>query len=384
MIDEFIEHLRTGGKSESTQRGYSTVLKKFFKFAKIKPKTIEDIDVKQVSAFLKILVDEDKSAHTKNMYLNAIRSFFRYYDRPLTPKEAPYTKTPKSKDKSLTIDEVREMMNTAENIREKAIIATLFCSGLRISDFCNLKISNLDLPRGLKGVNIQKTRDTLDIRFIHPELVKDVLTRYLRIREHKRPLEPDEPLFVNRRGKHISMQCTRDDIIKIGEIALKKRVTPHAFRHSHVVACKKLGISPQVVAVQIGDTVETVQKTYSHYQKDDVDRELDEVENGKKAEAIQKRPIVINGNNGEMSVCPRCDYAKIYPHYLQCPICEEQLKDICEICGALVELEWNICPECGAQTRQGDIRQAEHDARIDELEARDTLKTPHKRGDTHE
>lgn len=56
------------------------------------------------------------------------------------------------------------------------------------------------------------------------------------------------------------------------------RITPHGFRHSYVSMLVHLGKSPKLIAELIGDTEETVLKTYSHMYKNDGDQAIDEID----------------------------------------------------------------------------------------------------------
>ncbi|MDR3292357.1 MAG: tyrosine-type recombinase/integrase [Methanobrevibacter sp.] len=192
--------------------------------------------------------DKDNSYSTINKYLQQIIQFLRYLDIKVDI-QLPKDNSKNKKIKYLQPEEVNEVLKTVPNdlIRDKAIIQTLYRTGLRVSELCNLKKENLDIDSVEKAIAIyvyegkgNKDRtvyiDNKTLKLINAMIYK----RNINMGE-------DKYLFTNKLGNRLSERSVQK-IVKKHAIAtdrrlrlegretnFEERLTPHTLRHSFTI-----------------------------------------------------------------------------------------------------------------------------------------------------
>ena len=170
---------------------------------------------------------------TKYDYRRSIKAFWIWLGMEEVVKDiknpTPKLDLPKE---ILSEDEIKKMIDSCENVRDKAIIAVLYESGARIGEFLNLKIRDVTFDE--YGAVIKVSGKTGDRRI---RIVSSIpyLVRYLDI--HPRKDDPDAPLWVKvwypGKGEPVDYDTIAKQLKKIAKRAgIKKRVHPHLFRHS--------------------------------------------------------------------------------------------------------------------------------------------------------
>ncbi len=161
LLQNYLDYLEiTKNRSLKTQRNYDHYLRVFFKKANIK--TIGDITERSVNDFRKTLARTDSGRGgelkkiTQNYYVIAIRNFLKFLIKrdykTLSPDKIELPKIPQ---RQIQIPEYRDferLLAAPEGdglraLRDRAILETLFSTGLRISELCSLD-RYLDLTRG--------------------------------------------------------------------------------------------------------------------------------------------------------------------------------------------------------------------------------------------
>ena len=141
--------------------------------------------------------------------------------------------------------------NTVAGSRDRAILAVMYRSGMRIAEALALMPENLD-------------RDQSFIRVLHGKGDKDrtvvmddggwsIMGRWLKKRAKISNLPEDAPLFCSPSGKAITQQNFRKVLyIHAKKAGVKARVNPHGFRHSHAFEMASEGIQPHIIQEQLG------------------------------------------------------------------------------------------------------------------------------------
>ena len=176
-------------------------------------------------------------------------------------------------------DEWKEFIDVVDDYEDSVMYNFMYYTGLRFGEFDALKITDLDLnnktvnvtkslTNKVKGkkfvITTPKTSNSIRTVDLDDELVK-LLSDYIKYKkEHCYAYSEDFYLFGDiKYVAHTTFARRLDKYInKLGEDF--KRITPHGFRHSHVSLLIDLGCDSRDVAERIGDTVETVEKTYYH------------------------------------------------------------------------------------------------------------------------
>lgn len=259
--------------STHTIRSYRDTWKLFLRFAAercqrpVAKLTLEDLSADQVLGFLEHLERDRKvSVGTRNCRLAALRSFFSYVAsrEPLAfaqcttvlhipTKRAP-TRVPvhlEPKEIKLILDAIAE--DSVLGQRDHALLNFLYTTGARIQEALDV------CPR--------------DIRFEHPPCVRlfgkgrkerisplwPETTALLKSLLRRQPRPDDQPLFVNRYGRPLGASGVRQKLAlysaraaSLAPALLKKRITPHSFRHSAAVSLVSAGNDTTVIRSFLG------------------------------------------------------------------------------------------------------------------------------------
>ncbi|HXV27669.1 MAG TPA: site-specific tyrosine recombinase/integron integrase, partial [bacterium] len=225
--------------SDHTTKNYGIDLREFGLF--LGKKRLEEIQYQDIRSFLALLKSRDYSKSSIARKLACIRSFFKYLAREnfLKTNPAAGVATPK-REKRLPVfldpDEVTHLLeapapNTWEGKRDKAILETLYSSGLRVSELVGLNHEDLDFFGGLLRVRGKGKKERIvPVGHVAIKAVQDYLAQ-------KAPRDGapgfKKPLYINRFGGRLTDRSVRRMILKYAQkIALKKGVSPHTLRHS--------------------------------------------------------------------------------------------------------------------------------------------------------
>jgi len=278
-------------KAPGTIKAYRQVYNQYGGFLGRKKPTIENAE-----DFIKEL--EAKPA-SLNFYMMAIRTYFRENDIDIPIKKLKTISGINNikEDKYVTRKEVDTLHKCANNLRDKVIVRMLYHAGLRATELINMNVGDLDLANeritvdGLKGSHRRRR-----VRFIRPELVIPTVRAYLQQKGidsvHLSKEQKEEPFILNKNKKRIAYSGLRKVVNNLGTAIGKDDFTPHWLRHGFVVWNKVHGVQPEITAMQIGDTVETTTRIYSHYNESDIDRVYDEIQGKiKEDEPSVRNPI---------------------------------------------------------------------------------------------
>lgn len=133
--------------------------------------------------------------------------------------------------KTLTDDEIKSLLSECNpryksGVKNRAILLTLLHCGLRVSELCDLKLTNIDLERG--KLEVVDGKGGKDRRVPIPQVTIEAISQW-----HSRREAESEYLFCTRTGNRTYPQSIRRTINRYAERAgIKKSVSPHTFRHT--------------------------------------------------------------------------------------------------------------------------------------------------------
>ena len=168
------------------------------------------------------------------------------------------------------IDQVLECIDHSkpEGTRNRAMLETLYSSGLRVTELINLKISNVHFDVGFLRVLGKGNKERLvpigreALKYIR--IYKDEIRSHLEIDEQNKPF-----LFLNRRGRPLTRQMVfiiiKDLVAKAG---IEKVVSPHTFRHSFATHLIEGGADLRAVQEMLGHESITTTEIYTHLDRD--------------------------------------------------------------------------------------------------------------------
>lgn len=286
-LQGFLDYLRVEKSAASlTLLSYETDLCQFFAFlAGKKQLALEDLDVEFINhitarEYLVHMQDKGWSRATMARKLAALRSFVRYLCRENILESNPIAavSTPKQ-DKRLPQflypQEVHMLMQAPDIItpggkRDRAILETLYSSGLRVSELVGLDLTDIDLDELYVRVMGKGSKER-----IVPlgNMAKEALTDYIK---NGRPFlqrknEKPAALFLNKSGKRLSTRSIRNIMNKYVEtLAMNQKVSPHTLRHSFATHLLGAGADLRSVQELLGHVKLSTTQVYTHLSRDEI------------------------------------------------------------------------------------------------------------------
>lgn len=138
------EDVRLRGFTSATVDRYLTTAKVFLRY--YEGRQIVDLNEHDIRDFLKYLMNDKKLvAATVNNYNGVIRFIYEVtLEKRLNFKLIPRSKIVRPLPNLLTVEEIQALFNACgNNLRDRAILMTIYGGGLRLSELCNLKTSDI-------------------------------------------------------------------------------------------------------------------------------------------------------------------------------------------------------------------------------------------------
>lgn len=236
------------------------------------------VQTEQLKDFVQQIAEIGMSANTQSRMVSGIRSFYKYLlleDRIETdPSEL--LETPKIGRKlpdTLSNTEVVEMINTIdlskpEGERNRAILETLYGSGLRVSELINVKISNIYFNDGFMRILGKGSKERLvPLGGISSKRISEYIKK---VRIHVDVKKGAEDfVFLNRRGNPLSRVMIFNIVKQAATDAeLKKSISPHTLRHSFATELIQRGADLRAVQDMLGHESITTTEIYTHLDRD--------------------------------------------------------------------------------------------------------------------
>lgn len=267
LINEYIMYLKIEKKlSENTLNSYKEDLIMFNEYIK------KDFLKLNQNDFINYLTKNNFKPTSKNRKISAFRSFYKYLEINELIKENPTQnldnlKTSKKLPKYLTEEETNKLLNfkckTKYDYRNKAMIELMYATGMRVSELCDLKISDVDLHNSVlrcitKG-NKERIMPFGEIANIYLEIY---INNY---RDSFLKRKTNEYLFLNNKGSKITRQGFYINLEQIKKITgIKKDLSPHMIRHSFATHLLMHGADLRSVQELLGhEDIKTTQ-IYTH------------------------------------------------------------------------------------------------------------------------
>ncbi|WP_299547441.1 tyrosine-type recombinase/integrase [Seonamhaeicola sp.] len=276
----FIFHCRIEKKlSNKTIKAYETDLKQFAHF--IGSKNTKAIGKTELKAYFLHL--SHFSRKTIKRKIATLKAFFSYLEFEELIEHNPFRKVRiKIKDdlilpKTLSVPEIEQILKTLyqsknaisdlksytykEVIRNIAVIELLLASGIRVSELCSLKRSNITPDFSL--IKIQgKGNKERTIPITNTATQAALKANY----KHFRPsIKKQSHLFINRFGNPLSEQSVRLLVKKLSKAArIQRNITPHVFRHSFATLLLEGGADIRYIQHLLGHSSIMVTQIYTH------------------------------------------------------------------------------------------------------------------------
>ena len=279
-INKYLDYLKYERKlSNNTILSYENDLKDLYVFFK---EDISSVKYQDLTKYINSLssLNPRSIAH----HITVINSFYSFlvlneYIKINPAENISIPKLPKKLPEFLTIEEINKLLdinlNDAYSYRNKAMLETLYATGLRISELINLRFSNIDLNNNIIRVMGKGSKERM-------VPINDVATKYLSIyindyRNTILGLKQSDYLFISNAKKPITRQGFFKIIKKECERAkITKDVSPHILRHSFATHLLANGADLRVIQELLGHSNIVTTEIYAHVVNDKIKKDYED------------------------------------------------------------------------------------------------------------
>lgn len=289
-ITNYLEYLEIErGRSRNTLENYDLYLSRFATWASQNGvKNVKDITlplVRKYRLWLNRMVDNygnNLKKNTQNYHLIALRGFLKYLAKSdiksLAPEKIELAKMPQREVDFLEAHELSRLLDAPLGedgkphgiiaLRDKAILETLFSTGLRVSELASLTHNMINLERG--EFSIRGKGGKLRIVFLS-EQATYWIKEYTKARSDMNPflfISHDKASKTREEGEELkglsprSIQRVLEKYTK--KAGITKQVTPHTLRHSYATDLLMNGADIRSVQAMLGHSSITTTQVYTH------------------------------------------------------------------------------------------------------------------------
>ena len=236
LLKRMAEDLGIRGYSPRTIKSYVQATRRFLEWSR---KDLQALGMDDVRAYLVYLKQERRlSGSTINQALCGVRFLFlRVLRRSWDREGLRCHKRRRQLPVVLTRAEVQRLLGATSSLRQRALLTTIYSTGLRVSEAVSLAIRDIDSQAG--RIHIRNGKGGQDrYALLSPRLVE-------LLREYWRAYRPKVWLFPSQRpDRPIGTRIVQRACRRARDVAgLRKQVTPHTLRHSFATHLLESGVS---------------------------------------------------------------------------------------------------------------------------------------------
>ena len=283
-IDLFHQYvLVEKGLSKQTWISYLEDLQAFFDYYQDK-QTTDDLLETDLYEFLRYELSLGLTVSTALRRLSSTRGFYIFLK-----KEGLYTgnvpdietpKKPKHLPNCLSEEEVDKLLDapdleTPSGIRDKAMLETMYSSGLRVSELLQLEKGQVNLTKGVitvfgKGAKERKVPLS--------DYAIDYIKKYINEVRNKGEFKKSKYLFLSKKGEPLSRVYFFKQVRKYSELAgIETIVSPHTLRHSFATHLLNHGAQLRIVQGMLGHTNIATTQIYTHVSTEKLTEDYDKI-----------------------------------------------------------------------------------------------------------
>ncbi len=285
LVDDFLTYLKVGNHySAHTLESYGLDLRQFLQF--LEEERISRLEAINHLTFRRYLAHLKETALAKSSIARKIaclRSFFKFLCKQGILNENPILgiaspRREKRLPEFMYPEEINALLkmpdlSTELGVRDQAILEILYSSGLRLQEVVTLKLEDLDLSRGYLRVMGKGSKERMAPL---GGVAHRILLRYLKevrpnlLKNAPPNLKLQNNVFLNYRGTGLSGRSIQRLVVKYLKklVLLKRKVTPHTFRHTFATHLLENGADLRVVQELLGHVDISTTQIYTHVTKE--------------------------------------------------------------------------------------------------------------------
>ena len=239
-------------------------------------KNLSDVKSTHIRDYIRILSDGGMAPASISRIISSIRTYYRFLssenlldenpvlliNNPKLPKKLPDVLS--EKEISLIINAIQESSQFFQ--RDKAIIELLYSCGIRVTELCNLEMSNLFIDEDLIRVMGKGNKERLLPLGVRSKKYLEDYIKHSRNSHIKK--SGSSFVFVSRNGNQLTRAMINIILNKWTQVSgLKKSVSPHKLRHSFATHLLEGGADLRFVQALLGHSDISTTQIYTHIDK---------------------------------------------------------------------------------------------------------------------
>jgi len=239
-------------------------------------KKLSDVKSTHIRDYIRVLSDGGMAPASISRIISSIRTYYRFLssenildenpvlliNNPKLPKKLPDVLS--EKEISLIINAIQESSQFYQ--RDKAIIELLYSCGIRVTELCNLEMSNLFIDEDLIRVMGKGNKERLLPLGVRSKKYLDHYIKHSRNSHIKK--SGSSFVFVSRNGNQLTRAMINIILNKWTQVSgLKKSVSPHKLRHSFATHLLEGGADLRFVQALLGHSDISTTQIYTHIDK---------------------------------------------------------------------------------------------------------------------
>lgn len=235
--------------------------------------------VDTIRGYLNHLADQNYSPATMARKIATLRSFFKWALKHSYVEANPMTmiRTPrqaKRLPKAITVEQIEQLLSAPDDndvlgARDRAMLETLYSTGIRVSELVDLGMRDLDENQEALRIRGKGKKERLVPLGSHALTAirhyVNILTNDERYSSAWGPDKTDPPLFINKHGGRLSSRSVRRKLDKyLRQVGLDPSISPHTLRHSFATHLLDNGADLRSVQELLGHQSLSTTQTYTH------------------------------------------------------------------------------------------------------------------------
>lgn len=233
----------------------------------------QEVEKKHLIQFLQHLSEWGIAPYSQARVLSGLKAFFAFMVHEESVPDSPAANIsgpslPRKLPSVLEVYEIEAILGmiggqNIQDLRDRMMIELLYGCGLRVSELCNLKLTQLFLESGFIRVIGKSDKERLVPIGIQ---AMEALQNWLEIRASQK-IKPgfEDFILLNQRGGQLSRVYVFKRLVFLGKMAgIKKKISPHTFRHSFATHLLEGGADLRIIQEMLGHEYITTTEIYAH------------------------------------------------------------------------------------------------------------------------
>ncbi len=275
LLRRYMTYLRLEKSySSNTLDAYRQDLQKLLNYYSDEGIDFRDVTLQELDRFAGRLIDAGVKLRSVGRVLSGVRSFYRFLvlEREIEADPTELLESPhlgKHLPSVLTVEEIDAIegaidLSHSEGVRDLAIVEVLYSCGLRVSELCSLRLTDLFLNEGYVHVHGKGNKDRL-VPISQSATAR--LAEWFEVRDgiDIRPGEEDFVFVSASRGRRLSRITVFHNVKQYAALAgITKNLSPHTFRHSFATHLLEGGANLRAIQAMLGHESIGTTEIYMH------------------------------------------------------------------------------------------------------------------------